>query len=231
MLPNASDRSGMASRFDPRAKAIAYLLVTILVVITTQPLPLLLIASGLGTLVTALGLARQWGGLVRVLVPTLLLFGAAAWFAGGPEAAAGAIFRLMALLAAGVLFFGTTAPEELGEALIISGLAPQKVFLLEGTLRIVPTLSRLLRDVRDAQASRGIRLDGLHLVRNGPALLAPVLVGAVRLAHELAEALESRGFGSPQRTPLRDYRWSGKDWLLISSTAFVTIGMGWLALS
>ena len=227
MLWNAEPHRNPAQRFDPRAKAIAYLLVTLLVVFTTQTLPLLALVLVLGALALALRLGGRLQGLVRVLAPTLLLFGAAAWFAGGADAAAGAILRLLALLAAGVLFFGTTMPEEIGESLIVSGLAPQKAFLLEGTLRFVPTLGRLVRDVRDAQTSRGIRLDGWYLVRNGPALLAPVLVGAMRLADQLAEALESRGFGSTQRTPLREYRWRWRDWALVVITLLLVVGWGW----
>ena len=230
MLWNANAKSGIAKRLDPRAKALAYLLVTILVLFTTRSVHLLVIVVALGALTLILGLGRRWGGLIRVLIPTLFLFGAAAWFASGAEAAVGAILRLLALLAAGVLFFGTTMPEELGEALIVSGLAPQKAFLLEGTLRFVPTLGRLVHDVRDAQTSRGIRLDGIYLLRNGPALLAPVLIGAVRLANELAEALEARGFSSPVRTPLRDYRWSYYDWSFLVIAALATAGMGWLVL-
>ncbi|HSH77254.1 MAG TPA: energy-coupling factor transporter transmembrane component T, partial [Herpetosiphonaceae bacterium] len=80
----------------------------------------------------------------------------------------------------------------------------------------------------DAQASRGIRLDGLYLLRNGPVLLAPLLVSALQFADSLAEALEARGFGSPRRTLLRDYRFCAHDWALVTGMLVaVALWVGW----
>lgn len=212
--------------FDPRAKIIVYLLGSGLVLLATRPPALLLIAGVQAVLLTRLGLLTRWLVLLRALLPTLAIFALAAWWSDGPVAASVAALRLVTLVSAGVLFFGTTPPEELGEALQASGLSPQVAFLLEGTLRFVPTMGALLAEVRDAQASRGLRVDGLHLLRTGPALLAPVLVGALRLADDLAEGLEARGFGSPGRTLLRDYRWRGRDWLLVGGMSAVTVVIG-----
>lgn len=216
--------------FDPRAKGLAYLLASGLVLLTTAPAALLVGCGLLGALLVRLGLVRRWLSVVRLLLPTLLLFAIVAGLGGGGEAAAGATLRLLALVSTGVLFFATTPPEELGEALMASGLRPPVAFLLEGTLRYVATMGTLVREVRDAQASRGIRLDGLHLLRNGPALLAPTLVSAVRFADDLAEGLETRGFGSPRRTLLRDYRWTARDWLLVTGLLAVGLVVGWLVL-
>jgi energy-coupling factor transport system ATP-binding protein len=99
---------------------------------------------------------------------------------------------------------------------LIVGLSsgPEAAFLLEGTLRFTPTMATLAREVRDAQESRGLRLDGVYLLRNGAALLGPVLGSVVRFADDLTEALEIRGFGGPARTPLADHRFRLRDWLL-----------------
>lgn len=220
-----------AQQFDPRAKAIAYILVTILILFMTRPEQVGLITMGLAILIVALRLVKHWLMIGRALLPTLLLLVIVVGLTGGGSAAAGASLRLIALVTAGVLFFATTPPEELGEALRASGLSPQIAFMLEGTLRFVPLMAVLLREVRDAQASRGIRFDGWYLLRNGPALLAPLLVSALRVADDLAEALEARGFGSPQRTPLRDYCFEARDWLLIAfSMLLLAIGSTWLFL-
>jgi energy-coupling factor transport system permease protein len=220
-----------ARRFDPRAKGIVYLCAVALALLATAPPELAALVALEGALLAALGLARAGLRVARLLLPTLLLFVIVVWWGAGVEAAVGAALRLLALAGAGVLFFGTTPPEELGEACQASGLSPQAAYLLEGTLRFVPAMGALFGEVRDAQASRGIRFDGLHLLRNGPALLAPVLVSALRLADELAEALESRGFGSPRRTLLRDYRWTARDWLLAAgATAATALAAGWLIL-
>ena len=209
----------VARRFDPRAKAVAYLCLSALVLLATRVYIALAICSVLVGLLVGLRLVRPWLRMFWVLLPTLLLLGVVVYWLDGPASALAALLRVLALVMAGVLFFATTPPEELGEALLVNGLAPQAAFLLEGTMRFVPTMGKLLREVRDAQASRGIRFDGLHLLKNGPALLAPLLVNALRFADTLAEALEARGFGSPLRTPLRAYRFGVQDWLLTGGVA------------
>ncbi len=210
-------------RFDPRAKAIVYVFGSGLALMATGVAALLVINAVAGALIVRQRLVRRWLNTCTLLLPTLLLFAVVAGLSDGLSAGAGAVLRLLALATAGVLFFATTPPEELGEALQASGLSPRAAFLLEGTLRFVPTMGGLLREVRDAQASRGIRFDGLYLLRNGPALLAPLLVSALHFADTLAEALEARGFGSPRRTLLRDYRFTAYDWALVVAMSMVTI--------
>jgi energy-coupling factor transporter transmembrane protein EcfT len=217
---------GVARAFDPRAKLIAYALATALVLATTRPAALLAIMAVLVGLLAAVRLGRQGLAVGRGLLPMLLFVAVIVYLTGGgAAAAAGAVLRLAALTTAGVLFFGATAPEELGEALLRWGLAPRYAFLLEGTLRFVPTMARLWGEVRDAQASRGVRFDGWRLLRHGPALLGPLLVSALRFADDLTEALEARGFAAPTRPPLRDYRFARRDWLLMLAAALLC-GLG-----
>ena len=202
-------------RFDPRAKLVVYLTYCGLILLTLQPLPLLpLFAAPL------LGIAVQrswaeWRRVIGLLWPTLVLFAVMVGLSSGLEAAAGAALRLLALVSASVLFFARTAPEELGEALLAGGLSPRAAFLLEGTLRFAPNMAALAREVRDAQESRGLRLHGFYLLRNGMILLGPLLVSVMRFADDLAEALEARGFGGSMRTPLADYRLRAQDWGLM----------------
>lgn len=214
--------SAAVRQFDPRAKGLAYLLLSGLVLATTRLFELLVLFALLLVLIGWQRLAARWLRMGRGLLPTLLLFVAVVFLGNGATAAISAALRLLVLTSAAVLFFATTPPEELGEALQASGLSPAVAFMFEGTVRFVPTMGRLVHEVRNAQASRGIRFDGLYLLRNGPALLAPTLVQALQLGDSLAEALEARGFGSPQRTLLRDYRFGVRDWLLVGSIGIVT---------
>jgi len=213
------------SRFDPRAKALAYLIGSATIILTTDLVRLALITGVIGALLIGLGLERRWVQVMRILLPTLLLFALVAGWSGGYEAAIGAALRLIALVSAGIVFFSVTPPEELGDALLASGVPSQMTFLLEGALRFTPLMGALARDVYDAQASRGIRFDGWHLLRNGPLLLTPLLLSVMRFADDLAEGLETRGFGSPHRTPLGDYRVRWQDWSLVGATLFVMILM------
>lgn len=217
----------MASHFDPRAKALAYLIGSAAIILTLDLARLAIISGGLAILLIGTGLGRRWLRVMRVLAPTLLLFALVAGWSGGYEAAIGAALRLTALVGAGVIFFGVTPPEELGDALLASGVPSQIAFLLEGALRFTPMMGRLAREVYEAQASRGIRFDGAYLLRNGPLLLTPLLLSVMRFADELAEGLETRGFGSPQRTPLRDYRPGWRDGALVGASLLLMFLFVW----
>ncbi len=215
-----------AGRFDPRAKLVVYLLGCGLILAT---LPLLELIPLAGAALLGIVLGRHgtaWWRVMRLLWPTFLLFAIVVGLAGGPEAAAGAVLRLLALVTASVLLFATTPPEELGDALLASGLSPRLAFLLEGTLRFTPAMADLAREVREAQESRGIRLDGFYLLRNSPALVTPLLASVMRFADDLAEALEIRGFGGPHRTPLMEYRFRTRDWGLVAIAALATVFWG-----
>ena len=214
--------------YDPRAKLAVYLLTCGLILLTFQPWALvgLVVAPLLG--IAWLRHWPQWWRMLRALGPTLLLFALVIGLSNGPVEAVGAVLRLLALVSASVLFFAVTPPETLGDALLAGGLSPRWVFLLEGTLRFTPMMARLAQEVRAAQESRGIRLDGRYLLLNGYALLGPLLASVMRFADDLAEALEVRGFGGPVRTPLADYRFRWRDWALILATG--VLAAGWLVL-
>jgi energy-coupling factor transport system permease protein len=77
--------------------------------------------------------------------------------------------------------------------------------------------------VVDAQRSRGLELDKGNLVkrvRNYIPILIPLIISAIRRSVELAEALESRGFGATEnRTSIVTLRMRVADYLLILMTA------------
>jgi len=146
----------------------------------------------------------------------------ASWFvisllSAGLETAVWAGVRLLALATTFFLFFRTTPPEELGNALVRSGLPYEVAFVMSVGMQFVPVLSRKARHVVDAQRARGIPLEpGLRALQYYPALMGPVLVQAFQLADELAEAMEARGFGRPGRTFAREYRMRAVDWVAIA---------------
>jgi energy-coupling factor transport system permease protein len=167
-------------------------------------------------LVTGQGRAYlRWLPLVGIMV--------ASWFAISAlttylDSALWSSVRLLALASTFFLFFRTTTPEDLGNALVKTGLPYEVAFVMSVGTQFVPVLARKVRNVMDAQRSRGIPLEpGLRALRHYPALMAPVLVQAFQLADELAEAMEARGFGRPGRTFARDYRMRVLDWLALAA--------------
>jgi energy-coupling factor transport system permease protein len=176
-------------------------------------------------LLLALVLAHKQGRVYLRWLPAVVLM-AASWFAlsllSGTDVrgALWASVRLLALALAFFLFFRTTAPEDLGNALVHSGLPYEVAFVMSVGMQFVPVLARKAQHVIDAQRARGIPLEpGLRALRHYPALMGPVLIQAFQLADELAEAMEARGFGRPGRTFAREYRMRWLDWASIAGGA------------
>jgi energy-coupling factor transport system permease protein len=161
--------------------------------------------------------------LIKLAVPMgALVFLLSFWSAGWREAVA-AVLRLLCIATGAVLAFGATPPESLGNALVAGGLPYPAAFVLMAAMQFVPVIARRASAVRDAQLARGIALDtGLASLRRYPVLALPVLYQSFKLADDMAEALESRGFARPGRTYRREYRLSRVDWLVLGvSTALV----------
>jgi energy-coupling factor transporter transmembrane protein EcfT len=205
-------------KFDPRAHVLAYGLAAAHV-LACGPAALLAGEIAVALLCWRLDLLGRWWRAGRSLALVIAVIGLSVAAQSGTAAAGLALGRLILLLGLSALLFASLDPARLSEALIASGLPAQQVFLLEGTLRFIPLLETIVRDTVDAQACRGVRLDGWRLALNGPLLITPILINALRAADLLAEALEARGFGSSQRTIMGDYRWAWRDWLLIGGLA------------
>jgi biotin transport system permease protein len=91
--------------------------------------------------------------------------------------------------------------ERLCAPLALVGVSPARIGLvLAMALRFVPLVAERAARVREAHAARGGSLRG---VRGTAALVVPLLVQVLRLAHTVGEALEARGADElpPTRRP------------------------------
>jgi len=213
---------------DPRTKLGLTVLYAVLVIVSGQPGWLLAELGLLVLIILALGEGRQylsWLRLVAVMATTWFVISLLAF---DVFTAMTASLRLVALTSTFFLFFRTTSPEDLGNALVKARLPYAFAFVLSTSLQFVPVINRKIQNIFDAQRSRGIPLEpGLAALRYYPALLGPLLVQAFQLADELAEAMESRGFGRPGRTFLRDYRLRAVDWVALVGAAIGLAAILW----
>lgn len=207
----------MSLNLDPRTKLVLTILYAVLV-ITSYRLEWLLAELGLlWLLILIVAEGRNYLRWLRLVAVMAISWFAIAWWAFDLSTAVTTSLRLVTLTSIFFLFFRTTAPEDLGNALVKVGLPYTFAFVLSTSLQFVPVISRKAQNVVDAQRSRGIPLEpGLPALRHYPALLAPLLIQAFQLADELAEAMEARGFGRPGRTFWRDYRLRALDWLVLA---------------
>ena len=202
---------------DPRTKLVlAFTAVVILV--SLDRWPFLLVSAGVIWGVTLpLNLVTSWFKFFKGLGPAVFGFFAIAWLAFDLSTALVSGLRLLALGTVFFLFFQTTSPKNLSNALVQMGLPYAFSFVLTVSMEFIPVLTRRAANIRDAQRARGIPLQGgLRTLRYLPALLGPLLIQSFKLADEMAEALEARGFGAAGRRYRQGLHLRALDWGIIS---------------
>ena len=205
-----------ASFLDPRSKLAASLIAVVGMIFADRMLFFLGVVLLLLVPVLRLGLFRLWLGMLKGLAMALAVFYIIAWVSFDLETALSAVLRLLAISMIFFLYFQTTAPEALSNALIKIGIPHSFAFVLSASMQFVQVLIRKAANIRDAQRARGIPLEGpLGTIRHLPALAGPLLIQAFKFADELAEAMEARGFGAPGRRFRKEPRFRWVDWLVM----------------
>jgi len=208
---------------DPRAKFILTMGIFSIALMFTNIYALIVIFIIQLPIVYAAKTWRKWAGSMRggFLLAVLIflmnfIFGSTLVFS------AAMTLRFLSLMSAFSIFFMTTSPDDLGLALEQAHVPYTLSFTFTTAVRLVPTMALDAQTVIDAQRSRGLELDKgnfMKRIRNYIPILIPLIVSAIRRSIELAEALESRGFGaSPNRQPLVVLEMKGTDYLVIALT-------------
>ncbi len=210
--------------FDPRTKLFLAIVAAAILTTTTNLTALAIESVAIACLVIALGHTHAWLKTLRVLLPMTAFFIVVVFFSFDLATALAGALRLVGITTAFFVFFQTTAPEDLANALVASGAPYEFAFILTASMQFIPVLARKMKSVIDAQRARGIQLErNLASLRNYPALFTPLLIQSFTLAEQLAEAMEARGFGSRRRTFLREYTLRFTDYAALVLTSIVAI--------
>lgn len=153
---------------------------------------------------TGVGLGDLARRMRAPLVMFALIAGIDAWMIG-PEAAAIVFLRLAAIAAIAEAVTLTTTAGEMTAA-FEAGLAPfARRGLVDGrrvaltltlAIRFVPVIVEEMREIREAQAARGLE-------RSILALAVPLVVRVLVRAEDLADAIDARGFATSPPEPPR----------------------------
>lgn len=212
-------------RLDPRTRLCLYGMATVATVVSFAPVALLgLFAAALA----AIGITqsvRRWLGVLRLLVPMLIILTLFSTIGGSPGDAITPVLKLLTLGTLSAAYFGATTVDELGDTLTLLYLPVGISFMLTGGLRYAPALAASWAGLLDARRARGSRIpNGPRALPAYTRLLVPAVVRALRTADEMAEAMESRGFGAKNPTMIATYRMRALDWLVIAvSTTMLVV--------
>ena len=141
-----------------------------------------------------LGLAPVWQATRALLVWLVLIALAQVWFAD-VTAAATTVLRLLILIWSAALVTYTTRLSDMAAVLERGlsvlrplGVSPERsAFMIALTVRLIPALFGIAREVRDAQRARG--LDG-----NVFTAVVPALTRVFAHADKVSDALTARGY-------------------------------------
>jgi energy-coupling factor transport system permease protein len=121
------------------------------------------------------------------------------------------------MISAFSIFFLTVHPNELALSLISMRVPYPYAFSFSLAFRFVPTIALEAQYILDAQQSRGYEMQQkglINQIKNLFPLLVPLIVCSIKRAFNVAEALESRAFGSiKERTYYYSLKFTLKDWI------------------
>jgi energy-coupling factor transport system permease protein len=199
------------------------------VFIAREPETLLVECVALLITLPLIGLTTAWMKSLRFVLPMVALVFIIALFSFDLRVAAVLSIRLFNLLAVSFIFFQAVTPEEMGGGLRKMGVPYGFTFILSTAMRYVPLIGQKIRNIIDAQRSRGIDLrPRLKNVPNFMALLMPLLAQSFILSDELAIAMETRGFGRKERSSRKQYRLAFWEYgLMLASLSLLLLFAWW----
>lgn len=144
--------------------------------------------------VAQLTLNQAWQQ-IRPLLWIFALFFALQWWFSGIGLAAYVVLRLAALILLASLVTLTTRSSDMIETMTWAlgflrplGVNPAKVGLaISLALRFIPVLAQIAQEVREAQKARGLE-------RSVLAVAMPVAIRTIKMADDISDAIESRGY-------------------------------------
>jgi energy-coupling factor transport system permease protein len=242
--PPVADPTAVLARRNPTAKLAAAMVLTLLLVISLDPVtPVLVLAVEVAVL-PLFGL--RYARLLRRMWPLTVAAGLSAasylFFAertgevlvslgpltvttGTVDSAVSLFLRLFAIALPGIMVFASTDPTDLADSLVQNAKAPPRFVLgALAAIRLLPLLANdweMLRLARRARGVDGGRNPAAHL-RLFASTVFGLLVVAIRRGTRLATAMDARGFDSgTARTAARSQRFGLADFALIVAAAIL----------
>lgn len=136
-------------------------------------------------------------------------------------------FRMLTIITSFLVFLATTKTQDFANTLIEKFKIPYDyAFMFLAAMRFIPTFLGEVRQISDAQRARGFVMEGWNPVTKikayGP-LALPLVLLSLKKAKQMALAMETRGYGTGQRSKLRDLVVTGTDAAFMSAVLVVVI--------
>ena len=194
---------------------------------TTYELSLLLALELLILLVTGL-LIRQYKAVLTLAAFAVFL--AVVQFLGGGtlESAYVTGLRMLCMTMVFIMLLATTKLQDLTAALVTQCRIPYEyAFMFTAALRFVPDFIAESHAVQEAQACRGLALEGNFFKRftSYGSVIQPLLLKSLGRSETMALSLELRGFGNKDHSFVATVGMKGLDYVVTAVLVLVTIAI------
>lgn len=214
-------------KLNPFCKLAWVVSIFVLSLIFNNPIHLLLLFLSTLPIIIAARVWREWASLMKfalylclaiVIINALVSYHGShlLWQApfripliGAPVITLEAIFfgvgmslRLLAIISAFTILTFTIHPDDTMLAMIKMKLPYKSVLVTSLSTRFIPTLIDDMERISDVQRSRGLELDRGKLtqrIKSRMAIIIPLLSNSLDRTIQVAEAMESRAFGSGEK--------------------------------
>ncbi len=164
---------------------------------------------------------------VLTLAVFAVMLGAVEYLGGGTlEMCEVAALRMMDMTLLFIYLLGTTRLQDLTATMVRQMHVPYEyAFMFTAGLRFVPDFMEENRAVAEAQACRGLALEGnfFKKIHRYLSIVRPLMLRSLGRSETMALSLELRGFGSKNRTFLDSVAPKGMDYAFMVLAAGVTI--------
>jgi energy-coupling factor transport system permease protein len=146
------------------------------------------------------------------------------------------ILRLYAMVLILPLVSLTTPIHTLTLGMVRMGMPYRLAYAMTTAVNLIPVLQTEANVIVDAQRLRAMQVFEKgrfwEKLRSYPALVTPLVIGAMRRAQLIAVAMDSRAFGaSKSRTYIQDIQMQTWDWLFLGTTIVYVVlvaAIGWV---
>lgn len=143
----------------------------------------------------------------------------------------GMSIRILTIISVFTILTLTVHPDDIMLAMMKLRLPYRSVLLTSLSTRFIPTLIKDVETIGDAYRSRGLELDKKGFagkIKNRMPIVMALLSNSLERAVQVAEAMESRAFGSEEkRTFYKDVNLSRTDYAILTSS-FVFFALSFL---
>ena len=187
----------------------------------------------LGLVVVELVLLAMTGLLGKQIKPVIALAGFAVFlgvvqYIGSGDIVSSAVagLRMLAMTMVFVMLLATTKLQDLTASLVMQCKIPYEyAFMFTAALRFVPDFIAESHAVQEAQACRGLSLEGnvFKRIKSYMSVIQPLLLKSLGRSETMALSLELRGFGGPTHSFAATVGLKSLDYIVIAVLVAITV--------